>query len=104
VPEAIKEKVSVREDLGELRAKIDNIDEKIIMLLSERFAVTEEVGEFKKQHEMDAVSNEREEYQFKRIVSLAQQYHVPDSLAKDILRRIIDEVVKNHKRIKAEDT
>jgi chorismate mutase len=92
----------VKNELEVLRSQIDDIDEKIVVLLSERFGLTEQVGVYKKLNNINSVSDDRERYQFKRIEGLANKYNVSPSLAKNILRLVIDEVVKNHNRIKNE--
>jgi len=46
--------------LKDLRDKIDNIDDKIIALLKERFAVVKDVGEYKKLHGLEVLNQGRE--------------------------------------------
>jgi len=47
-------------DLNDLRKKIDKIDDDIIKLLSERFAVVKNIGEYKKERGLDVFDQDRE--------------------------------------------
>ena len=53
-------------NLEELRASIDRIDNALCALLAERFAVTYKVGLYKAQTGAPAIDVEREERQFKK--------------------------------------
>ncbi len=86
-------------DINDLRKQLDEIDEQLIGLLARRFAVTENVGNYKKQHNLPAIDLSREAAQFERIRKLAQNHGLDDAFARQMLRLIIDTVVANHKRI-----
>ena len=86
-------------NLEELRASIDRIDNALCALLAERFAVTYKVGLYKAQTGAPAIDVEREERQFKKISALAEQYGLDPQFAIKFLRLTIDEVVKNHERL-----
>lgn len=88
-------------DLQKLRDQLDDIDAKIIHLLGQRFAVTQQVGELKKHSDMPPVDPSREARQMERISQLAQQAKVNPVLAQAILRLIIDEVVRNHQALRS---
>ena len=47
-------------NLNDLRNKIDDIDDKIVELLLERFAAVKSVGEYKKEHGLDVLQKNRE--------------------------------------------
>lgn len=54
--------------LEQLRAEIDNIDDKIIQLLDSRLELTREVGKVKKQEHVEILDNNREEEIYRKII------------------------------------
>ena len=85
--------------LDDLRKKIDLIDAKIISSLAERFQITNEVGKYKKEHNLAAQDNAREAAQFAKIEQLSKEAGLNPEFMKKIFRLIIDEVIQNHKKI-----
>jgi chorismate mutase len=59
--------------LDELRNDIDEIDQKIIALLAQRFKYTEEVGIYKAKNQLNAQDTNREYQQFQKIIQLSEQ-------------------------------
>jgi chorismate mutase len=59
--------------LDELRKNIDEIDQKIIVLLAQRFKYTEEVGIYKAKNHQNAQDTNREYKQFQKIIQLSEQ-------------------------------
>jgi len=53
------------EKIAELRRKIDEVDEKILLLLKERFEIAKEIGMEKRKHGMPLRDFERENEKFK---------------------------------------
>jgi chorismate mutase len=86
-------------DLNNLRAEIDKIDRSLVELLAQRFRATDEVGKIKKELQLPATDEAREERQTLRIKEIAQQVGLREDIAVKVLRTVIDEVVKNHKAI-----
>lgn len=86
--------------LQDLREQIDAIDRQWIEALAKRFAITQKVGELKRDKNIESVDPEREARQMEHIAELAKEYGISPTLARDILRLIIDEVVKNHTAIR----
>lgn len=84
--------------IDNLRAEIDRLDESLVLLLAQRFRVTDKVGKLKKDHQLPAIDEERERQQAKKIKELADQHGLSNDLAQAVLRLIIDEVVRNHKQ------
>lgn len=87
------------ETLEDMRKSIDNIDNAIVAMFSERFKVTERVGHFKAQNGLAAKDSSREQAQFQRIEELASQYGLDPEFAKSYLSAVIKRVVKNHQDI-----
>ena len=83
-------------DLLTLREEIDELDEKIIQTLGQRFRVTDKVGKLKATTGLNPVDPEREARQLERFAQLASQHFVNAALVEQIFRAVIDEVVANH--------
>lgn len=64
-------------ELAELRAQIDEIDESIVALVGQRFALVKQIGERKKADQMQVLDSKRETELFLRLNTLAQRYNVP---------------------------
>lgn len=86
--------------LQKFRKQLDEIDRSLLELLAQRFAVTEEVGKLKSKTGLPARDPAREEAQLQRISLIAQEYNLNPEYARSIMRITIDEVVKNHKKIR----
>lgn len=92
-------KGDIMETLEEMRKSIDNIDNAIVAMLSERFKVTERVGHYKAQNGLPAKDVERESTQFTRMNKLAQHYGLDPEFAESYLVTVIERVVRNHQEI-----
>ena len=86
-------------NIEDLRESIDNIDSKILALLSERFKLTETVGMYKYRNGMPAQDEDREKSQFKRLEKLSSKCGLNYRYTKAIYRCIIDLVITLHKEI-----
>lgn len=89
---------AVDETLAAYRSSIDNIDATLILLLAERFKVTEQVGVYKASVGLPVADPEREEQQIARLTSLAEQVNLDASFSEQFLRLIIDEVIRHHRK------
>ncbi|MCC5885845.1 MAG: chorismate mutase [Gammaproteobacteria bacterium] len=83
-------------NLEALRSEIDQLDEKLIELLAERFAVSRRVGKLKRSSVLPPRDEEREQRQLQRVRGLAQAHGVSPELAEAALRLIVDTVVVEH--------
>lgn len=92
---------AVPEELLQVRAQIDRIDTGLVLLLANRFALTQRVGELKAEHSLDALDPERESSKLADIRAVCDKHGVNPDLVAEILERVMREVVKNHKLIKA---
>jgi chorismate mutase len=87
------------ERLLDIRQEIDRIDENLIALLAERFVLTAEVGQIKRQAQLPPIDPIREAAQMHRITNLADEHDLDPVFAQKVLRLIIDEVVRLHQKI-----
>lgn len=90
-------------DLAKLRNQIDDIDGQLVALIGQRFAVTRQVGKYKKEHNLQSVDPEREAKQFERLAALAKEHDVSPELVANVMRTIINEVVVEHRRIASQN-
>ena len=66
--------------LEEARARIDSINEDLVKLLSERFDVVKEIGEYKKQNNLPVYDEARENAVIEKVTSLvSEEYKAPIS-------------------------
>jgi chorismate mutase len=87
----------VPDELMTLRMQIDRIDEDMLNLLAERFAVTAKVGELKAKSGLDSVDSVREHEKLERLRELADARSLNSKFILDMFQTIFDEVVKNHR-------
>jgi len=93
---------TVREQLGQYRQSIDNIDAALVHMLAERFRCTQAVGVLKATHELPPADPAREEYQIERLRRLAKDANLDPDFAEKFLNFIIREVIRHHEAIAAE--
>ena len=86
--------------LQRLRGSIDNLDAALVHLLAERFKCTQEVGRLKARSGMPPADPAREAYQIERLRTLAKDADLDPQFAEKFLNLVIDEVIRNHERIK----
>ena len=92
----------IREQLGQYRQSIDNIDAALVHMLAERFRCTQAVGVLKATHELPPADPAREEYQIERLRRLAKDANLDPDFAEKFLNFIIREVIRHHEAIAAE--
>ena len=92
----------IDETLAEYRSKIDSIDASLILLLADRFKVTEQVGIYKASVGLPPADPEREEEQIARLKALAESANLDPSFSEKFLRLVIDEVIRHHTRTRDE--
>ena len=90
------------ETLAGYRSTIDNIDASLILLLADRFKVTEQVGIYKASVGLPPADPEREEEQIARLKALAESANLDPSFSEKFLRLVIDEVIRHHTRARHE--
>jgi len=91
------------EMLARYRDSIDNIDAALILMLAERFKVTQAVGEYKAVTKLPPADPNREKRQIERLRRLADDAKLDPDFSEKFLRFIIDEVIRHHRKISGED-
>jgi chorismate mutase len=82
--------VTIPAELDALRRAIDDIDVKILDLVSERVKVVLAVGDYKRARAMSAYDPERERQMLERLCARAQSPLDPETVRR-IFERLIDE-------------
>ncbi|HET9692150.1 MAG TPA: chorismate mutase [Acidimicrobiales bacterium] len=77
-------------DLGDIRARIDAVDRRLVDLLAERAALVGEVVHYKRARHLPVVDRHREDEMLERIAVTAQAAGVDARVAQQVLRTIID--------------
>lgn len=95
---------TIPSELLRVREQIDRIDHGLVLLLANRFSLTQRVGELKAEHGLEALDPERESRKLADIRSVCEKHGVNPDLVADILEGVMREVVKNHQAIKAHIT
>ncbi|MBL4821504.1 MAG: chorismate mutase [Gammaproteobacteria bacterium] len=93
---------SIPPQLLEARNKIDEVDNKLILLLAERFDLTRQVGELKARSKLSAFDPGREARKLATIRALCKEHELNVELVEGIFSQIMTEVVKNHRRFQGE--
>lgn len=99
MPEDTTAEQAAPEDLWRLRRSLDNIDAALVAMLAERFRVTQEVGQLKARHRLDAVDVAREEAKVARLRENAARAGLDEDFAEEFIRRVMAEVVRQHREI-----
>lgn len=84
-------------ELQSLRADVNDVDAKFVDLLANRFRITSKIGKLKALHVLDAIDPQREAAQEAHFRELAQGSDLNPDLVVQVFRRIIEEVVRNHR-------
>ncbi|WIJ27167.1 chorismate mutase [Devosia sp. RR2S18] len=88
---------AIPQELVALRSSIDNLDASLIFILSERFKLTQKVGELKAANQLPAADPAREDLQISRLRQMALEARLDPVFAERFLRFVIDEVIRHHK-------
>jgi len=78
------------EKIAELRQKIDEIDEKILFLLKERFEIAKEIGEEKRKQGIPLRDHEREDEKYKQLMEKALKLKLDPTAVKEVYQKIMD--------------
>ena len=89
-------------ELLSVREKIDAIDERLLDLLAERFRLTHQVGLLKANQQLSALDATREAEKLARLADLSSDRDLNPELIQELFRRIMQQVVQNHERLKVQ--
>ena len=89
--------------LTPFRKKIDDIDDNILDLLEQRFAIVREVGQIKAQQNIEIIQSDRAEEVLQRVTNQAQQKNIPAELMQRFYTDMIDHAHTIEFAIKAKE-
>lgn len=92
----------VEDELERLRRQIDDVDERFVSLLAERFRITRRVGIIKAERGLPAQDAIREAQIDAKVRRLAAEHDLDEGLVSDVLRAVIDRVVAEHRELAPE--
>jgi len=87
------------ENIEQLRARFDVIDENLLMSLASRMEVSKKIGEFKKAHNIAIVQAARWEDILSDMISKGQNYGLPSKFITDVFNAIHEASVAAQNRI-----
>jgi len=89
-----------RDELQELRTEIDILDRNIITSLAERMELVEEIGRYKKAHNMGALDEGRRDALLKTWLETGKALSLPEDLLRDIFSAIHNHSLAMEKKSK----
>ena len=87
-------------ELLKARSKIDQIDRQLVELLAMRFQLTLQVGLLKADQGLAAFDESREAQKLDELRQLCQEQGLDSEFITVLFKRIMEEVVKNHNKLK----
>ena len=94
------ESESTPAELLKAREEIDVIDREIVALLAQRFELTHKVGRLKASWSLNSLDSQREAEKLANIAALCEQNNLNPLLVTELFTRIMEEVVRNHNRLR----
>ena len=88
-----------RENIDQLRAKIDVIDENIIYALGSRSKISKKIGEYKKNNNIAIVQATRWDSLLAKVVEKGQEYGLSKKLLTDVFNAIHEASVEMQNEI-----
>src|SRR4051812_41952263 len=90
------EESEARNLLSKLRAQIDDVDERLVAVLADRFTLTRQVGAVKRDAGLSPVDAAREQDLYRRVRSRASEHGIDPDLVEALYRTLIGHVVVEH--------
>lgn len=95
----IREMLQTTENLSQLRRQIDDLDNSLLELLARRMRVSQEIGQYKKEHNMPILQAQRYDEILKKRISQAEQMGMDGEFMKTVLVAIHEESVRHQQKI-----
>ena len=90
----IRDTKQTTESLAELRKQIDQLDEQLLEVLAKRMRVSNEIGVYKKEHNMPILQTPRYDEILNKRIAMAEQMGMAGDFMKVILEAIHEESVR----------
>jgi chorismate mutase len=85
--------------IGELRAQIDDLDDKIINIFEKRMAIADEIGYYKKKHNISILQSKRWENILDKRLGMATQCGLSNEFILKVFRAIHQESINHQNRV-----
>lgn len=95
----IRDAVQTTENLSILRRQIDELDNNLLELLAHRMRVSKEIGQYKKEHNMPILQEQRYDEILSKRISQAEQMGMDGEFMKTVLVAIHEESVRHQMEI-----
>lgn len=95
----IRDEVASTENLNSLRRQIDELDNNLLELLAKRMRVSQEIGQYKKEHNMPILQEHRYDEILTDRIKQAEQMGMDAEFMKTVLVAIHEESVRNQQNI-----
>ena len=90
----VRDATQSTEDLSHLRRQIDELDDQLLELLAKRMRVSQEIGMFKKEHNMTVVQTDRYDEILQKRISQAVEMNMDSGFMRTVLEAIHEESVR----------
>ena len=88
-----------KDNIDQLRAKIDIIDESILYTLASRMKISRQIGEYKKNHNIAILQASRWDSLLAQVVEKAKSYDLPEGFVEDVFNAIHEASVEAQNEI-----
>jgi chorismate mutase len=95
----IRDAHQTTENLSALRRQIDECDNSLLELLARRMRISEEIGQYKKEHNMSILQEQRYDEILQKRISQAEQMGMEGEFMKAVLVAIHEESVRHQMEI-----
>lgn len=95
----IRDTTQTTENLSALRRQIDELDNSLLELLARRMRVSEEIGQYKKEHNMPILQSQRYDEILQNRISQAERMNMDGEFMKTVLVAIHEESVRHQQEI-----
>ncbi|MCE5332337.1 MAG: bifunctional 3-deoxy-7-phosphoheptulonate synthase/chorismate mutase type II [Bacteroidales bacterium] len=95
----IRDTNQTTENLSALRRQIDELDNSLLELLARRMRVSEEIGQYKKEHNMPILQSQRYDEILQKRVSQAEQMDMDGEFMKTVLVAIHEESIRHQQEV-----
>jgi len=100
----IRDTVQTTENLNELRQQIDEIDDELLAVLAKRMRVSQEIGQYKKEHNMPVLQTVRYDEILEKRISNAVKMGMGANFMKTVLEAIHEESIRHQIEVLNEET
>ncbi len=90
----IRDSNQTTESLTELRKQIDRIDDDLLSILNKRMRISREIGQYKKEHNMQVLQTGRYDEILKGRIASAEQMGISGKFMKTVLEAIHEESIR----------